>query len=390
MLTRLARIVVMGVAAKLELAEDVITALCCMDVTDVQRGGTHFEITGWVPEAWLSEFESIMEEVSEGVVIVAADDKAEGAQAPILMENPNYAKPFEVLVEMFSLPGRGEFDPTLITTLVLPLFFGFVIGDIGHGALLVLLAWFVGHRVRTPVGRLASRILGIGGAWAIAVGIAIFHEAFAFSINIPGMGEPLLDRRIDIAPLLVVSLIIGVVHLALGLAVGFWYERRRAGIRLAVLRKASWLILEAGGVLFVLAFLGVIAGAAQVWALAMVALGVLLVGIGGGFVDVIEIPSFFTSILSYARLAALGIAEALIGGVVNEMALGVARSDGTITWAFSVIVFAIGHAAFLAFAVLIVTLQVIRLHYVEFFPRFYQLDEIGRPKAFRSVTTVGE
>lgn len=384
---RLAKITVIGVPAKQEAAEDTITALRCVDVTDVRTGESHFEIAGWVPETWLGELSSIMEEATDGLAVVTVEQGSRTAEAPILLRNPKIEKPFEVLVEMFSLPGRDDFDPTRITSLVLPLFFGFIIGDFGYGIVLMAAAWWVRRRVRTPVGILTSRILALGGGWAAIFGLVVFHEAFAFTVEVPGLDGPLLDRRVDILPLLVLSIVIGLAHLALGLLIGFRDERRRAGLRLAVLHKASWLLVEAGAVLLALSLVGAIAGFATTWALALMGAGVLLVALGGGLPDVIEIPSFLTSILSYARLGALGIAEALLGGVINDLARAIALSDGWPAWGVAAATFLFGHAVFLAFAVLVVTLQVVRLHYVEFYPRFYRLDKLGAPKPFRAVTT---
>lgn len=387
---RLAKITVIGVPAKLEAGEDTITALRCVDVTDVRMGEGHFEITGWVPETWLGELSIVMEEATGGLAVVAVDEEARKAEAPILLRNPKIAKPFEVLVEMFSLPGRDDFDPTRITSFVLPLFFGFIIGDLGYGLVLMAAAWWVRRRVRTPVGTLTSQILALGGAWAALFGLLVFHEAFAFVLDVPWLNGPLLDRRVDIMALLVLSIGVGLAHLALGLIIGFRDERRRAGLRLAVLHKASWLILEAGAVLLALSLLGVIAGFATGWALALMGAGILLVTLGGGLPDVIEIPSFLSSILSYTRLGALGIAGALMGSVINDMARAIALSDGWPAWGVAAATFLVGHGALLAFAVLVVTLQVIRLHYVEFYPRFYRLDKLGALMPFRAVTTAPE
>ncbi|MFA5860437.1 MAG: hypothetical protein WDA16_01955, partial [Candidatus Thermoplasmatota archaeon] len=289
---RLLKVIVLGAASKLDVAEDTITALACMDVTDVRRGEAHFEIEGWVPEAWLGELSSLIEDASDGLAFVSVNEAAETAEAPVLLQNQTIAKPFEVLVEMFSLPGRGDFDPTRITSLMLPLFFGFIVGDAGYGVVLLVTAWTIRRRVTTPIGRLTARILAMGGAWAVGFGVLVFHEVFAFLVVVPLLGGPIIDRRVDIILLLVISIAVGLVHLALGLLIGFRDERRRAGLRLAVLRKASWLIIEAGAVVLGLVAVGLIAGASAPWALALLGLGVLLVGLGGGYTDVIEVPSF--------------------------------------------------------------------------------------------------
>lgn len=64
-------------------------------------------------------------------------------------------RPFQLLVEMYALPVREDYDPTFATFLFLPLFFGVMIGDIGYGVLFLLSAWLLARRFAAPVADLA-------------------------------------------------------------------------------------------------------------------------------------------------------------------------------------------------------------------------------------------
>ena len=78
------------------------------------------------------------------------------------------------------------------------------------------------------------------------------------------------------------------------------------------------------------------------------------------------------NVLSYLRLAAVGLASAYLAGVANKLA-----TVGPIWMGVLVAVFF--HALNLALAVFSPTIQALRLHYVEFFSKFF----VGGGRAFR-------
>ena len=58
--------------------------------------------------------------------------------------NPDFAKPTQVLMDVYSRPRYTEVDPTLMISIVFPLFFGLIVGDVGYG--LIFLAMSLGRR----------------------------------------------------------------------------------------------------------------------------------------------------------------------------------------------------------------------------------------------------
>jgi len=95
--------------------------------------------------------------------------------------------------------------------------------------------------------------------------------------------------------------------------------------------------------------------------------------------QVIEVVSLVSNVLSYSRLMALGLASVILADIANEMG-GKAGN----------IVLGIGIAAFmhilnLGIGIFSPTLHSLRLNYVEFLPKFYSPD--GRVYApFRKET----
>ena len=88
----------------------------------------------------------------------------------------------------------------------------------------------------------------------------------------------------------------------------------------------------------------------------------------------LELLGTIGNILSYLRLAAVGLASAHLAGVANEL--------GTVgpIW-MGVLVAAFFHALNLALAAFSPTIQALRLHYVEFFGTFF----VGGGRAFTPV-----
>jgi V/A-type H+-transporting ATPase subunit I len=388
---KLIKVLVVGASDAHRAAEDALTALKCMDVTNVERGAHHFLVEGWLPQLWFEELRFILEEGTGGRVTVLWDESVDPAVtlAPVSLENPRVARPFETFVELFSLPGREGYDPTFLTFLILPIFFGFVIGDYGYGIVFVLAGWYVRRRFRTPVAELASTLTIAGGIWSIVFGLLVYAEFFAFHTEVGPLSLHLIDRLEDVPQLLLLSIGFGLVHLTLGLVIGFQFERRRAGLRAAFLRKFSWIVLEVGFVLLGVGVLGFVAGPVWIPAVAIIAFAVTLISFGGGIVDVVEVPAFVGNIFSYLRLGILGIAESVLGLALNTIVTEGLLQQGILGWVVGAAVFIVGHGFVMALLLLTVSIHSLRLHYVEFYTKFYPLEEIGVPRPFEPVARPG-
>ncbi|HEX7467112.1 MAG TPA: V-type ATPase 116kDa subunit family protein, partial [Methanobacterium sp.] len=89
---------------------------------------------GWVTKKKLEDTLEIIEKSTEGHSIVdVSDPDVEKDNIPVHLDNPKFAKPYEMFVHMYSPPDYREFDPTILMAIIFPFFFGFCLTDAGYG-----------------------------------------------------------------------------------------------------------------------------------------------------------------------------------------------------------------------------------------------------------------
>jgi V/A-type H+-transporting ATPase subunit I len=258
----------------------------------------------------------------------------------------------------------------VLTGLFLPLFFGLMVGAVAYGVILLAASAVVVRRLgrRSPVWRDLGRVLLLGSVWAIVWGV-VFGEALGDLGRDVGLDPIWMDRERAIGPFLLLAVAIGAGHVLLGLLLGLWVAWRS---------RVRRTLLERGGMLLSLIGLFVLAGAAA----ERLPAGMATLGVGGVVVGLVlliyvegalgfvlaplEVLSAVTNVLSYLRLAALGLASVFLARVANE--LGGATGP---VWV-GVLVAVLLHALNVVLGAFSPTIQAIRLHYVEFFGKFYE------------------
>jgi V/A-type H+-transporting ATPase subunit I len=143
------------------------------------------------------------------------------------------------------------------------------------------------------------------------------------------------------------------------------------GLRHAFFAKLSWYVLELGAALLALSGLGLLPVHWGV-GLAVVILAAVMIFIGEGIQGLVELPSLMTNILSYLRLGAVGLASVGLAVVINENLALPFMEKGGIYFVFAIFILIVGHSINIALGVLGPFLHSLRLHYVEFFSKFYK------------------
>ncbi|MCL2116700.1 MAG: V-type ATP synthase subunit I [Methanobrevibacter sp.] len=336
-------------------------------------------LEAWVPLKEIEKATDIINVASEEHAFIEVEDvDKDDEDVPVLHNNNWYAKPYEVIVDMYAPLKYGEIDPTLFVAITLPFFFGFNLTDAFYGIFVSL----VGFILYQGMGKVNNTMKSFGaifimcGIWAIILGlltgglIGDFVPRF-LNIDLPTV-IPAIDAFKQPQNILIIALLCGVIYTNVGFIAGAINNLRYGDKKEAITSQIVWFILQAGIIFLALGFvlptiglIGMILGGV----LLLVSLGLLLWG--GGAYGIMDVFSFMGDILSYARLLALCLATGGIAMTVNilaEMLNGMVPGVGIV---LAIVIFIFGHMANFMFQVLGAFINALRLNYVEFFAQFF-------------------
>jgi V/A-type H+-transporting ATPase subunit I len=330
-----------------------------------------FIIEGWLPERRLAEMQAALarEAGLEVIVVELPPGPEEQQQAPVMFDNPLFVRPFEPLVGLLALPKYGAFDPTPLMAIFLPIFFGMILGDIAYGAILLALMLYLRRRFKArPTWRSLAEVLMIGSGWSIIFGF-LFGEFFGDLGEEIGLYPLWFDRGHDVQTLFLLTIGLGAGHIVLGLGLGVWEAIRRRS-RHDLVEKVATLVSLAAIFLLVAVLTNYLPGSFFTPALALLVVGlaILIYSLGGLgiLLGPLELLGTIGNILSYLRIAAIGLSSVYLARVANELA-GLAGN-----LLLGLIIAGFFHALNIALGAFSPTIQALRLHYVEFFGKFYQ------------------
>lgn len=318
------------------------------------RTRSTFIANGFVPRSGLATLEKIAEHVRVDVTIEPAEN------APVKLENNRYVSRFEFVTRMFGFPSNGSADPTPFIAFFVPLFFGFMFSDIGYGALLLGVSALLARKatLRTPVYSDAAFVLAVCAVSTIVFGFA-FGSFFGTLIS---MQPLLIDPFTNAQHILIAALVLGLIHLSIGVILDARAKIKQGDVRSLVLTTLPFVLVQAAIITAALSFTSA--------AIVLISATVVLVLIRSKVMGLIELTGFFGTWFSYARLLALALATAGIALGVNIIA---ERASG-IGWIGPVLfigILIVGHLFNFALNVLGASIHSVRLHYIEFFSQFY-------------------
>ncbi len=305
-----------------------------------------FVLHAWLPQ---KDLNNLRKEVSnlwgEKIVIRQVElDHHDYEDVPIAVHNPGWAKPYEIFMNVFQPPKYGTLDPTIFLALFFPIFFGFIVGDVGYG--LVVLATvtvlrFKFMKSKGDVVDVSTRIFQYASISTIIFGV-FYLEFFGNviekilghngveeitthlgPITWPYLRDPNIANRLQ--EFLYVSLFIGFIHLFTSFVMGIINSRKEMAY------KHMWEKVGMLGFLVTLAVLGsgwLVRGEISQGpeTLPIAILGIVGLGLavyGGGPMALMEgTVGIVGNIASYLRLMSLGFAGAILAGVANDFANG--------------------------------------------------------------------
>jgi V/A-type H+-transporting ATPase subunit I len=327
-----------------------------------------FFINGWMPTDELGKVGKDLADVFLGKVTIEEKGIFEEDldMVPVVLRNPPYFKPFELLVKFLPLPRYTSFDPTPFIGIFFPVFFGMILGDAGYGLLLVALSAAMRKRFRKKKEvRDAFTILLISSVYAIIFGI-LYGEFFGELGNVLfGLRPICIERRSALKPMILFSLSIGAMHIILGLTMGLV-----AAVRKKSRKEALYKFLT---ILFILCMITLFASFFEVFPrllarpiiVAILVLSPFLL-FSGGLLAPLELLKSIGNIISYVRIMAIGLTSVLLAFAANR----IAGMTGDIV--IGVVVAGLLHFMNIILGVFSPAIHSLRLHYVEFFSKFLE------------------
>ena len=359
-----------------------------------------FLLEGYVPEKNAKTLADMLEARFD--LDVEFSDPGPDEDVPVLLQNNAFAEPVESVVESYSMPGKGEIDPSFLVACFYYILFGIMLSDAAYGIIMAVACGLLVYRKRNmePNMRKLLMMFFYCGISTTVFGF-LFGSFFGDSVNIiattffnrPDISLPSLWMSPINEPMrmLAFCFAIGVLHLFVGLGAKFymcWRDKRYLD---ALYDVVFWYMLVGGAILYLMTmpmFTGMLAmkttlpaAVGKIAAVAAVigAVGIVLTAgresknwfkrILKGLYGVYGISGYLSDILSYSRLLALGLATGVIATVFNKMGsmLG-GNFFGAVVF---ILVFLIGHALNMAINILGAYVHTNRLTFVEFFGKFY-------------------
>lgn len=343
-------------------------------------------LEGYCPEENAPQLNQMLEQ--EGIYYEVTNPVV-GENIPVKLRNNFFARLFEPITELYSLPNYNEIDPTALFAPFFMLFFGLCMGDAGYGLLILALATVV--KFKFPKWR-SWATLGqfLGGATILA---GMLTGTF-FGIMLDSVSWPWLGRvkgwfltsgnwkdTLGYDPMMLLAVALGVIQILFAMGVKGTKITIQYGFKYAA-STFAWLVLFIVGMVMLLPMIGVIYPQ-PLWYLLYGIAGICvlvilfyntpdknpLINFGSGLYGTYNMASgVLGDVLSYIRLFALGLAGGILGNVFNQLALQLnGAMPAWIGWLPMLLVMLLGHGLNLFLCVISAVVHPMRLTFVEFY-----------------------
>ena len=392
-----------------------------------------YVIDAWVPKADLQMLQDgIREQFGDSILVDVQEEERgrnlheeEAAEprfktTPTKWNNGVYAKHYEYPVSLISTPKYQEIDPSFVISIFFPMFFGFMVGDLAYAIPFICLGAYGLRKAKSKDFRAIATVFFYGGIWAAVFGFLFFGEMLGMHfigdydpmtnitwdfllfgnelVDTTSFPEWFKDLMVDsshheashygitkisehtVGFLLKASVYIGIVHIIISYFVGFLNINRQHSFKEAMLEKGGWIFSVIGvtAVCYALTQMlfdnkpleGTLLYILIAGAIILVA-GVALCFPKEKMQAILDLPGIVGNILSYTRLAAIGMSKAGMAIAFNFLAITYMPDMGVIGIVFGCLVFVIGHVMIWFLAIISAGLHGLRLQYVESMNKFF-------------------
>jgi len=323
-------------------------------------------IEGWVPRTKAGELENYL---SGGDYYYFTTGPKPDDKVPILLANNKFTKLFEPIAKLYSLPSYTELDLTPYFAPFFMMFFGFCLGDMGYGLVILIAASLAKLKIK---GELRS-VLTLGQFLGLGTIIMGFVSGTLFGVGLLDQDwvGSLKNYMLNSDNLFNLALILGVVQILFGLIIQAVNKTIQFGFKYALSPIGWFLMITTLVMKFVLGFENVIISGILYTGIGLIVLfndpdAKIFARIGKGVYDLYNITGFFGDVLSYIRLFALGVSSGILGLVINQVALQI-KEVSVIGPVLFVLFLLIGHTANMLISSLGSFVHPMRLTFVEFY-----------------------
>lgn len=361
-------------------------------------------LSGYIPKKDADQLKN--ELTAKFDAAVEFEEPSEDEDVPVLLKNNGFSGPLEGVLEGYSLPGKGEVDPTMVMSLFYYMLFGLMLSDAGYGFLMVVgcaLGLIIfGKKMELSMKKTLKMYLYCGIStvfWGAMFGsyfgdiFDVVARTFFGRTSMDPVVPPLWFFPVnEPMRMLAFAMLIGLIHLLTGLAMKFYQLLLQKDWKSILYDVVTWFVLIVSSTILLMSMdmikniLGIALVIPPMVAKVMAVLAVIsalaIIATNGresrnpfkrflkGLYALYGITGYLSDVLSYSRLLALGLATGVIGNVINKMAAMTA--GGLLGPVFFIIVVVFGHALNIAINALGAYVHTNRLQYVEFFGKFYE------------------
>ncbi|MFH1939079.1 MAG: V-type ATP synthase subunit I [bacterium] len=351
-------------------------------------------IEGWILEKDISRMKnSLFNKTNELEIIFSDPDEKD--DIPVALDNNKFVEPFESITELYGIPKYKEFDPTPLFAPFYFIFFGMCLSDAGYGLVIAVLSCWAMVKLKFEgmvkkffglffLCGISTFIMGvIMGSWMgdtlnyLPKNILFIKTFLIDTIS-------LLDPIKNPMPLLLISLSLGVIQIYTGFIIKFITNVKENRIKTGLMDQGSWLLLISGILLSIIAnTISSLSGFSIItkyiiWA-GLLSIVItqgrsnknIILKAAGGVLSLYNIIGYFSDILSYSRLFALGLSTAVLAVVVNNFVM-LFKDLPFIGIIVATSVFIIGHLFNMVISGMGAFIHSTRLQYVEYFTKFYE------------------
>lgn len=353
-------------------------------------------ISGWVPKKGVLKLREDMHKVTPGFELMELEPE-EGEQAPVLLMNKPWLKPFESVTGIYGLPLPNETDPTPLLAAFFIVFFGLALTDAVYGLLMFAIMFSVLKFLKIPKeSQGLIRLLMYAGIVTFFAG-ALFggwasmdpSQAPSWLVTTNAAGESVfIAQKInaikDPMSVLILAFVLGYIQVLFGVIVNFVHKYRTESKKYAMIDHFPWVFILSMIGLIIMVSVGILPAflATPFKYLMYVAVAGIVLTQGrekknpvlkllSGILGLYGLVGYLSDVLSYSRLLALGLATAIIGLAVNTIA-GMVNGVPVVGIVLAIIVLLVGHVFNLGINALGAFIHSGRLQFVEFFTKFLE------------------